>query len=53
MLLIHTIECALRSGRHACMPGVRGWQSSAPFPMAAATAADLIQCGPALTEEAI
>ena len=31
MLLIHTIESALRSGRHARLTGVRGWLSSCTF----------------------
>jgi len=34
MTMIHTIQSAVRGGRHA------RWQSSAPFPMAAATAAE-------------
>jgi hypothetical protein len=54
MWMIHAIKSAVRSGRHARKTGVCCWQSSAPFPTAAASAAETsIQCGPALTEEAI
>jgi hypothetical protein len=54
MWLIHSIEKLEKSGRHACRLGVRRWQSSAPFPTAAIyLGGDLIQYGPALTEEKI
>jgi len=52
MLVVHVIQKHQRSGRHAGKRGVQRWQSSAPFPTAAISlGGDLIQCGPALTEE--
>ena len=54
MLMIHAIKSAVSGGRHAGKTGVYCWQSSAPVPTAAASAAETsFQCGPALTEEAI
>jgi len=40
MLMIHAIERIMKGGRHARRLGVERWQSSAPFPTAAATAAE-------------
>jgi len=40
MAMIHAIYRDVRSGRHARVLGVQRWQSSAPYPMAAATAAE-------------
>lgn len=40
MSMIHAIKSAVRSGRHARKTGVCCWQSSAPFPTAAASAAE-------------
>src|ERR1035441_1636392 len=40
MWMIHAIKSAVRSGRHARKTGVGCWQSSAPFPTVAASAAE-------------
>jgi|HubBroStandDraft_2_1064218.scaffolds.fasta_scaffold28107_4 hypothetical protein len=50
MFMIHAIKSAVRSGRHTQpMRRVRRWQSSAPFPMAAANRfGDLISVRPSV-----
>ena len=48
MFMIHAIKSAVSGGRHARKIGVCCWQSSAPIPTAAASAAETSSVRPSV-----